>query len=153
MNAVRKNTNLLDALTNLESCLETPIVPGELETWTEEVANATAQAAPLLVQAVEKEHADQLSEISDVDAGLFRKITQLKEQDQESLQKLHTFRQHLASLKEHVSDFEPDESRIDGKIQALIQQGLELVIHARKQEAAIETWLHEAFDRDCGVVD
>src|SRR5947209_3460746 len=153
MATTTKSSRLLEALARLEMCLETPMVPGELEVWTDQLAKAATEAGEQLTTAIQKDHAEKLAQISHEDRGLSRRVSQLKEDDQESLRRWDAFRSQLQVLTRKAGHFEPDELPIEDALKRFIAQGLAFVIHVRKQEIALDTWLGEALDRDRGVVD
>ncbi len=153
MPSLKPNSPLLDALAQLEACLETPVVPGELEVWTGAVHSATEEVARRLTDTVQNEHPPKLKQLAHDDPGLFRRVAELKEDDEESLRRLASFRAQLETLSRKAVAAEPDELQVADSLQAFIAHGLALVIQARKQEVALETWMGEALDRDRGVVD
>jgi hypothetical protein len=150
---MQRDSTLLAALARLELCLETPLVPGELEVWTSQLEKATAEVSEQLHAALGKDHPQRLAQISQDDPGLSRCVVQLKEGDHESLRRLNAFQAHLHTLVQKAGDFEPNELPIEDALKRFIAEGLALVIHVRKQEVALDTWMSEALDRDRGVVD
>ncbi len=153
MNTPVKKSKLLDALAKLEFCLESPVVPGEMDDWTSMVQESFAEVEPLLKETVEKEHPKKLKQISQDDPGLHRRVTQLKEQDQESMSQVKQIRTQLDQIANKAEIIEPDEARLEDRLQEFIDKALEFILHVRKQEVAIDTWLLEALERDRGVVD
>lgn len=142
-----------DALAALEKALETPLVPGELESWVQETQGAADEAARLLDRQIEVVHRDVLAEIEEQDAGLEARVEEVRQGDRTSRELLRTFQGRLGDLAARVEQIEPDEKQAEGAIVAVVEIGLKFVIHARTQETALETWLLEAFDRDTGTVD
>jgi hypothetical protein len=153
MNEPTTKAHLLEALADLELALETPVIPGEMERWTAAVGQALDAVEPLLVEAIDKEHAHSIDQISQEDPGLLHVAGRLTEGDHESLQSLKKFRNQLGQLARGAERVEPDEARLETPLEKFINAGLGFIIHVRKQEAALDTWLVEALNRDRGVVD
>lgn len=153
MNEPTTKGRLLESLAELELALETPVVPGELERWTSAVEQALTVVEPLLVEVIEKEHSQNINQISQEDPGLLRVAAQLTEGDYESLQSLKNLRHQVGRLATVAEVVEPDEARLEDPLNTFISAGLEFIIHARKQEVALDTWMMEAINRDRGVVD
>ncbi len=147
------NAELTAALETLEQRLETPIVPGELASWVEEAVPAWDRAEAQLRSHVETMHPKQLKEILRQDRGLAARVEQIQQADADLLQQIGQVRQIVNKLRAAADDLEPDEKPAEDATTALVDQGLQMVIAARKQEAAISTWYVEAFERDRGVVD
>ena len=66
---------------------------------------------------------------------------------------LQKFTEQLHDLQKAAEAVEPDEARLQRRIGAARDAGFALAISVRKQEAALETWLGEALNRDRGDVD
>ncbi len=148
-----KKSKFLDALARLEWCLETPVIPGEMERWTTNVEEAFNQVEPLLVDEIENQHPKKMKQISKEDPGLLHRVDSLKEQDQVLLKDLEQLRTKLDQLSNKAEAVEPDEARIEDKIGKFVDSGIAFIIASRKQEVAIDTWLMEALERDRGIVD
>jgi len=141
------------ALAELEKSLESPVVPGELPRWVESVRKNLEEAGRLVSQNISRMHPDQFKEITEQDPELLPRIQRLKQEDQELVEQYESFHHKVSGLAEHSPDIEPDEVKVEKGIEALAKEGIEWVIRARKQEAAIDTWFLEAFQRDRGDVD
>lgn len=144
---------LHDALEQVEFGLESPRISGELESWLKSLAIAFGQMTPLLQRRIATAHEQQFAQIMADDPGLLPRVSHLRRGDVESLQQSDTIQKRLATLLGNVRKVEPDEGLLDDQITALIDQGLEFVIHVRTQENAIRTWSLEALERDRGTVD
>ncbi len=147
------NPQLSEALESLEKRLETPVVPGELSSWSDEAEAALARVEKLLQAQIEKVHPKQMQEILQQDPGLAARVEQLQQNDTELVVQLTEVRNLAKQLRSRAERVEPDERQAADAVAALVDRGLQLVIAARKQEAAIATWFLEAFDRDRGDVD
>ena len=140
-------------LEKLEHCLETPFVPGELERWFEQTQQAMQDVAKLLPRQLDETHAQQLQEIESEDPGLEHRVEEIRRVDGELRERFAQFHKRVDQLAKGAGNVEPDEARMKEACYELVDEGLALVIAARKQEVALRTWLLEAFDRDRGVVD
>jgi benzoyl-CoA reductase/2-hydroxyglutaryl-CoA dehydratase subunit BcrC/BadD/HgdB len=140
-------------LFHLELCLETPVVPGELPSWSA----ATRQAAEALAEALQNEihenHPDDFAEISNQDPDLLRQVEQLRAEDTKLLQQYEEFAGKISRFRERAERAEPHESKLDEQLSEIVEEGLALVIRIRTQQQAISTWLMESFQRDTGVAD
>ena len=149
MNVPRKS-EFRDLLQLLETCLETPRVSGELERWIADVQGNVALIGKLLPKQIERQHAARLRQIAAEDPELNGEVERLKAGDdgmREQFDKLREWTNRLATKATKVG---PDESRLEEELVALTALGLAFVIHARKQEIAIDAWQQEALYRDTG---
>jgi sulfite reductase alpha subunit-like flavoprotein len=147
------NPQLTAALESLEKRLETPIVPGELSSWVDQAVSALDEVSQLLKRHITENHPKQLNEILVQDKGLAARVEQLQEADIALVEQLVEVRRIADVLRANSERLEPDEAPAEDLNQALVDQGLQLIIEIRKQESAISTWYLEAFHRDRGVVD
>lgn len=151
-NAEQSASALNDALGKLETALLSPVVSGELESWTRNVQEAaTALAASLPAFLTSVLH-PQYAEISKDDAELLPRVQQLITEDQNVLLEQDDFRQRVAQFLTLTTQFKKDEARLDAERASLEQVGIELVLRIKRQRAAADTWLSEANYRDRGSV-
>jgi hypothetical protein len=139
-----------DALQSLETCLETPRVSGELERWIASVEKSVNLIASLLPKQIERQHAARLRQIATDDPQLSAEVERVKCGDDAMRDQFDKIRERTNQLVMRATKVEPDESRLDEALSELTSLGLAFVIHARKQEIAIETWQQEAVYRDIG---
>jgi hypothetical protein len=149
MNAPQKS-EFRDVLQLLETCLETPRVSGELERWIAEVQKNVAFIGAILPQQIERRHAARLRQIAIDDPELNAEVERLKSGDVDTREQFDKLRESTNRLATKAAKVEPDESRLEEELVALTTFGLDFVIHARKQEIAINTWQQEALYRDTG---
>lgn len=147
------NSALIDALDRFEVCLETPLVPGEMEGWAESLRNAYHELAPVLNAHLRQVHRPMLAQIASEDPELLCHTEEIKHADQVTLETFDRLRQWVEQLPDVVAKIEPNEKRLEEHIGSLIRDGLELVMHIRKQETVLSTWHQEAMFRDRGTVD
>lgn len=147
------SSDLQQSLARLEECLETPLVPGELEAWIKTLRQAVGAFGPLFRRQVGEVHAAELSEIGSEDPELFGRVNELLHEDERNLQRFQFLERSIETLSELISEIEPDETRFKQHVDDLVEEGLQFVIAVRRQEVAIRTWLQEAFNRDRGDVD
>jgi len=140
------------ALTELERSLESPLVPGELDDWLTSVLKAFDDLQPVLAAQLGK-HKEVYQEIGEEDQELLSRVDQLADTDAKLAAQVEQLRKKFAAMESQAEEIEPRENRIHDALQNLSDEGLVLVIELRKQEAAIDTWLMEAFQRDRGPVD
>lgn len=141
------------SLERLETCLETPHVPGELPSWAAAVRKAVADLGPCLKQQISELHHQDFGEISKQDPGLLSRVEQLEAEDAEIADEYQQLTHLVEKIVDSASRIEPDEQRLEPIVEECVERGLSFGLHVRKQETAIKTWLLEAFDRDRGTVD
>ena len=146
-------SELRTALAAFETALTTPVVSGELADWVESLQETWQEASSQLHGSIQDAHPRQYEQIADADPSLLPRIEQLKAEDTELAQQREHVNQLLARAAQHVPKLEPDEAKAQKHMENLINEGLALVVRARKQEVSIETWFLEAFNRDRGAVD
>ena len=144
---------LLEALDNLEACVETPFVPGELERWIGSVDDAWQPIPVLLARLASSHHPDQFAKMRDEDDGLIRRIELMREEDQKLDKLSDEFGQRIPQLETAIANIEPDEALLNPALDAFVDEALNLIIRIRTQEQTVRTWLLEAFNRDRGTVD
>jgi hypothetical protein len=150
MNAPQQS-EFRDALQSLETCLETPRVSGELERWMADVQRNVESIGKLLQKQIERQHAARLGQIAVEDPELNAAVEHVKTGDDETREQFENLRERTNRLAAKATKVEPDESRLEEDVVALTALGLAFVIHARKQEVAIDAWQQEALYRDTGV--
>lgn len=144
---------LKSELSRFETQLETPVVPGELPVWLQAVEQALSTLIPDLRTCIDNRHRATIEEIAKQDQELLTRVEQLKSEDRAILQEAERQVALVSSLAEQGDKLEPDEGHVAQAVRKIVDEGLQLVIRIRKQEAAISTWFMEAFDRDSGVAD
>ena len=149
MNAPQES-EFRDVLQLLETCLETPRVSGELERWIAEVQGNVALIGRLLPKQIERQHAARLRQIAVEDPELNGEVERLKSGDNDTQEQFDKLQEWTDRLATKASKVEPDESRLEEELVALTALGLAFVIHARKQEIALDTWQQEAIYRETG---
>jgi hypothetical protein len=145
--------DLKPALDQLETCLLSPVVSGELISWSDELQAAWTDAVERVRSHVREFHPRQYKQISKEDPELLPKVEKLQAADEELEEDCDEFDRVLRRFAEHAPKFEPDEEKIAGHVNSLVDAGVELLTSVRKQEAAVQTWFVEAFTRDRGVAD
>lgn len=151
--AEQPNAELLDALMHLETALETPFVPGELEAWVTALNTAAKNVSPLLKHQIATVHAAEIKQIESEDKEMLQRVDDLRKTDADNLECLEKLSRAAGTLKEMALKIEPDETRFKEQLDDLVEDGLRFVICVRKQEVGLKTWLWEALARDRGVGD
>jgi hypothetical protein len=145
--------SLKEALEQLESCLETPVVPGELPEWAAALSQACGPAKNALRREIQEIHTDQYSKLATKDNDLLQRVAQMREEDVALQEQFEQFEGMVGRMCERAEVAEPHERKADEGLRTLVDKGLELVIRIRKQERALATWYAEAFQRDTGTGD
>jgi hypothetical protein len=140
-------------LTELESALDTPSMPGEMPNWAATLRKFFDDGAREFLRQMDTVHAAELKDIEGQDPELSARVRALREDDRRN-------REWCVKLTKAVADFErraaaagADEKQVLEQHHVLVEDALQFVVHARKQEVAIRTWTQESFARDTGAVD
>jgi predicted nuclease with TOPRIM domain len=147
------NAGLSESLERLEECLETPVVPGELENWLETARNACREVESNLQEEIAHKHPDLFKQTIRQDPALVPRINELNAKDAELQQQIQALSNHLARLSGRAERVEPHESALDESVENIVREGLALVVAVRTQETALATWYMESLNRDRGVAD
>lgn len=142
-----------EALEQLESCLESPIVPGELPTWASGLQHACENAKAAWLNEARTNHADQFRKLAAKDSNLLQRVSLMRQEDLELEKQFEQFEGMTRRMDERADLAEPQERKADAGVSALVDSGLQLVIRTRKQERALATWFAEAYQRDTGMGD
>jgi hypothetical protein len=153
MSIPQQEQALRDALTALETALDTPIISGELKDWVESVRKTLDAAAAALLAQFHQGHRQQFANILQQDLEMARQVEQLKEEDQAILQQMTELGRELDGLAAVAGAVGRHESQAQAYESQVVQAGLMFIARVRKQETAITTWLMEAFQRDRGTGD
>ena len=140
-------------LESLEKHLETPVVPGEQFAWLRAADTALMEVGLALRTQIARAHPQQFAEIETEDAELIRRVEQLQAEDREITESFRELQTEVEQLAQQADRIAPDEGPLENKVSRFADRALALVIQVRKQEQAIDTWTHEAFNRDRGVAD
>jgi hypothetical protein len=138
-------------LENLETCLLTPVISGELEAWTKALWEAWVAAADEVRRHFDHYHREQFARISTEDPELMPRVEQLQAEGEAIRQEIVQLSAAIERLAPRAEKVEPHEGRLDAQVEALSGQGIALINRIRKQEVALQTWFSEAFNRDRGV--
>lgn len=144
---------LSSQLADLERCLLTPVVSGELATWCETVRRSFHQAKPAIRKLLNEAHPQELEQILQEDPELSHEIEKLWASASELNARLDMLGGDLEMLPDVAEVNEPNERPIQSVAERISKSGIELVIAIRRQEEAVKTWRHEALARDRGPVD
>ncbi|MCA9188267.1 MAG: hypothetical protein R3E01_32850 [Pirellulaceae bacterium] len=140
-------------LRDLETSLESPVVPGELASWAANVRQAAEDVGESLESSVQSAHQRLYQEITAEDDDMTVRVEQLEAEDCGLITDYAGFAQNAAGLCHATDSGKLNELELEKAQEALVDKGIAFVIRARTQEAAIATWYGEAFFRDRGVVD
>jgi hypothetical protein len=151
--AGREESVLVSALEDFESCLETPIIPGELPSWLHTARIRCKRVADELRHEVTETHNNILRHIIHEDIELAARVDDLEAKDKELLDQVAIIQAEIDRLCERGEQAEPHESKLDDHVKCFTSKALAFIIEARKQEKALTTWYMEALTRDRGVAD
>jgi hypothetical protein len=141
------------AIDKLETALVTPIVPGELAGWVDQVQNTWREAAAEIHYHVKHLHPRQFEQIAKQDPELLPRVDQMKAEDTAIEQQRDRINQMVIRVAEHAPELEPDEEKAQKYTKSLVDDGTSFIARVRKQCVALQTWYVEAFNRDHGAVD
>jgi hypothetical protein len=147
-----EQTELGEALQQLETALVRPVVPGELAGWTRAAAEGCARVVATLRCAIDGDHGSRYDEIKDRDPGLLHRVERMQEDDRALLEAAQALEAEASRLAADAARVEPDESGIEDARAAMAQRGTDFVTRVRAHQAALHTWYSEAFYRDRGTV-
>ena len=145
------STSLASELVEFERELGAPLVPGELDSWLQNVRQGVGRVAPLLRRRLELEHADVLKQILHQDIELAARVQQMKDASAALLEQFSDFERQIEVVSKAASQGEKLEEKFASHLPAFSQKGIDVITQIRKQEVALETWFGEAFLRDRGV--
>jgi hypothetical protein len=151
------NTATANSFENLlqhwERCFATPVVEGELESWAATLREVTDEIRMRLRQRMDETHQREFDDIEAQDPALVPRVEQLKHDDQALWEDFENMVKKIAALHDQVLEEPKETDKLHHAAQVVAERGLEMVVHIRKQETAVATWLMEAFQRDRGVAD
>lgn len=151
---VEGNDEFLKALRDFETSLATPVVSGELIDWVTTARLACEHLGVLLLDEVQRTHADLYYRIIAQDPELSSRVEKLRAADEQlSLVDFDNVTVSLSQLFDRAQSAEQDELKVTLRREDVVKQALAFVISARTQETAIGTWFSEAFNRDRGFGD
>lgn len=142
---------LSTALVQLESSLESPVVPGELRSWSSAVNKTLNATREPLWRELNHTHPEHYAKISRDDPDLLRRVEQMKEEDANIREAYGAYASKIGQFHQQAEQVGAHESKLDSALSEVVDAGLQLVIRIRKQRQAISTWLQEAYHRDTGV--
>lgn len=144
----------LKSLTDLETCLATPVVAGELNEWVNNTLRACEKVRSYLLGDVGKIHEDLFKSIIREDVDLSAQVEKLRSVD---AQICHADCDEvvtgLKELQNQSRSARQDEAKVAGAVEKVSERAKNFVVAARGQETAISAWLSEAFNRDLGSGD
>lgn len=146
-------TPLDEAISQLETALDTPLVGGELPDWCDTAVTACSDVVAELEREIDESHAPLLEQIFAEDPELAPRVEQMKQTDQELLKESVVLKQQLAGMCNAAGAVEPDEVRVADRVEYTIEAGVQLINAIRRQEVTLSTWHAESLNRDRGVAD
>lgn len=147
------DNKLRSALARFETCLQTPIIPGELTDWLEEVQVAYSGVEGRMHCPSRRGHDEAIESIATHDPDQLDRVEQLRASEKRLNDTMDVLKLKIAQLRERADAIEPDEAKLAKPVGDLITQALSFVQEVRKQDVVITTWFFEALNRDTGVAD
>jgi len=170
-----------ESLKEFEERVSVPLVPGELESWLDEVKTAWQSLWPQLQVQTQYIHAKEFAQIAEEDPELSCRVREMREEDTGIMAQSDEVADQIKYIetrleggmaepdldekklqpgttepKPNVGDFNDEgamETALKQNVDQLVTASLALVSRIRKQEVAVRTWLVEAYTRDKGVMD
>lgn len=153
MTTMTINHALEETLAKVETALLSPVVSGELKEWLHNVREAAATFAVDWTRYLNTVLHMEYRQIVETDAELSSSVEKMIHTDQMLLDQLAKFHEDLHALERRAEQLQWQETKLAADRQRLEDEGIKLIVQIKKQRAAAETWLAEAFYRDRGVKD
>ncbi len=151
MATVIQTDSVSDSLEKLHRQIELPYVSGELTAWTDGVVLLLDAANDCVCQAIRDDHPKTYASILKKDMELAQKVEAMKLEDEQLLSGMQAIMQQAHELDVIVDEAKLAEQQFQPKRDRLVEDVLSLIVRVRKQRAAMNTWLSEAFTRDSGT--
>jgi hypothetical protein len=153
MTTSAEETTLHESLDKLETCLLSPVVPGELLDWVDAVRTAAGEVRGSFEAYIRDVLHPRYAEIAKSDTELLFRIQQATEEDQKLQAELDAFSAELEKLAREAPDAQKDELRVADQCRRVENRGTQFILAVRKHRLAVSTWLDEAIFRDRGPGD
>ena len=140
-------------LSELESAVGTPLVPGELKRWCAAVADLLNATSRLFDGKVTKDHAETFASIELDDPGLMTRVSDLRTTDEHNLSRIVELKSECVAVQTKSASVGADEASAIDDVERFVVNAQQLIIDLRQQETAITTWQHESLNRDRGEGD
>lgn len=150
---VHSDELLKSSLTELEHCMETPILPGSHSQWSAQCRQLWIDVESALQTRIDDGHGELLKEIASQDPELLPKVEQLLGEDTALLKRVGQLRNDADWLAAGCHQESANPEKIEEHLRQFNQDSLECIQRIRAQETAIVTWYQEAFNRDRGIAD
>lgn len=144
------NDQVSEAIEKLHRQLELPYVSGELSSWTDGIIELLGSTKECIRKSIEDDHPCSYKTIMKNDLELAQRVEDMRAEDAQLLCKLDDLTREAENLDKMVDEAHLAESQFKPKRDRLVEDGVAFIVRLRKQRAAINTWLGEAFSRDNG---
>jgi hypothetical protein len=145
--------SLEEAITAFERAVLSPMVAGELASWSKAALESVEQLERVLKDDVRGQHESIFETISDTDAEMLGKVQKLQSEDDAIHLCVRETREIAKTLQAVGAVVEPDEEKAANLVKRFVKAAELLTIRLKKQELAINVWLQESLTRDRGVKD
>jgi hypothetical protein len=146
-------TALQDAMMKLETALLTPVVSGELASWTGEVEQFTTEVDSSLRTYIDQVLHNEYQEIAKSNAEMLERVQQMHQEEHAMLEELAQFHKDLDHLAQRAELDRRDEVKMAEHHSRVVKRGNQLVLDIKRQCVEAATWLSEAVYRDRGRGD
>lgn len=153
MKVCDKEQELRAALDQFETCVVSPVVPGESLAWSKAVLCTWQPLEEQIKRQIEHVHRAEYKQIAREDPEMLAKVAQLKEADCSLATSMDRLSSHIGKLAVMGEASEAEEGRLQKIVDLIVSEATAFSTQLRKQEAAVRTWFIEAFNRDRGVGD
>lgn len=144
---------LQDGMIKLETALLTPVVSGELASWTEEVEQTTSEVDRSLHAYTDQVLHKEYEEIGKSDSEMLERVQQMHQEEHAMFEELAAFHKDLDHLAQRAELDHRDEVKMAEHHSRVVKRGNALVLDIKRQCVAASTWLSEAVYRDRGRGD
>jgi hypothetical protein len=146
-------TSLEAAIAAFERAVLSPMVAGELTSWSEAALQSVEQLEEVFVNDIKAQHASIFETISETDAEMLGKVQKLQAEDDALRLCVRETHELAKTLQAVGAAVEPDEEKAANLAKSFVKAAELLTIRLKKQELAINVWLQESLTRDRGVKD
>ena len=145
--------SLQESMLRLETALLAPVVSGELQQWTEGVAESLEAFGPKWVEFVNSVLHQQYVQIAKTDPNLLSRVEQMIQEDRQLLVDFANFETSVNKLQVRAREAQKNEGKVADERLQVEKAGRDLIFLINKQQATATTWFNEANYRDLGTGD
>lgn len=148
-----KSSRLVQGLAMLEERLLGIVLPGEFQQWLDTLVEALETLAPRLQEQLASANAEVYEKLSLEAPHYSNRFEELRSADQMWLEEFRQFRERVLRVYPFAEQLERNAVELRETVNSIVDQGLALVMHCKRHEAAVQGWVFEALNRDEGQGD